>query len=223
MSNWLSKLWEDPDSAKKAVPEEMPGVTTPKSVPGVTPSSNFNVPSVTSPAASPAADENSNAIPSEYMEFFNKVFTERNIPGPDFFEFFQALSAMDSLAIDESAKFNAAFATLATQGVTKERLIETASEYVKTANTKAVEFEKTVAEKSKEAQAVVTQAEAEARNIQAQLEALQKKYDEAMQVVANAKEAQASYPDKVANFKKALAHFCGAINSRVSKINTHIK
>jgi hypothetical protein len=225
MSSWMDKLWSDPDKKDKPeIVESIPGVSTstpstPGVIPGVTPSAVFN----TSTNAAPAVPVESQEIPSEYIEFFNKVFTERNIPGPDFFEFFQALSAMESLPIDESAKFNAAFATLATQGVTKEKLIETAKVYIQAAQEKTTEFENTVKAKSNEAQKAVTAAEAKLKSIQDQLAALQKQNEAAALEIEQAKMAYAAYPTKIANFKRALDKFTGAINSRVEKINAFIK
>jgi hypothetical protein len=220
--SWLNKIWENPNEANK------PETQAPAPMPGVIPASSAApaaaVPNVSSASVlTPVIDVQPDEVPVEYVEFFKKVFTERNIPGPDFYEFFQALNAMSALQIDESAKYNAAFATLATQGVTKDKLTETAQVYIKAAAEKGKEFQSTVQAKSNEAQAVVSSAEQEATAIQTQIDKLTKDLDVARAKVEQAKAAQQSYPKKVALFKMAMEQFTNVINSSIQKIGAYIK
>lgn len=88
------------------------------------------------PERVPAAD-------ARFMEYFDKLFSEANIPGPDYYEFSKMIEAMQSIA-DEQSKFNAAYAGLYAQGVDKTKLLSTAQEYLRILETDAQHFHSTV-------------------------------------------------------------------------------
>ena len=63
------------------------------------------------------------------MDFLTSALVKNNLPGFDYLEFKQSLSALASLNMDESTAFKSAFATAATVGLTKEKLLKTAEHY----------------------------------------------------------------------------------------------
>ena len=77
------------------------------------------------------------------MEYFDKLFSEANIPGPDYFEFSKMVAALKAVP-DEFSRFCAAYAGLQVQGLTKERLLSTAEEYLRVLDTDAARFHSTV-------------------------------------------------------------------------------
>jgi hypothetical protein len=83
------------------------------------------------------------ATSSKFREYFDKLFNEANIPGPDYYEFSKMTEAMRSIP-DESARFSAAFAGLSVQGLDKQKLLSTAQQYVQVLETDAANFHSTV-------------------------------------------------------------------------------
>ena len=63
------------------------------------------------------------------MDFLTSALVKNNLPGFDYLEFKQSLSALSSLNMDEPTAFKSAFATAATVGLTKEKLLKTAEHY----------------------------------------------------------------------------------------------
>jgi len=78
-----------------------------------------------------------------YAGHFDKLLSEANIPGPDYYEFARMIGVMRDIP-DDAARYNAAFAGLQVQGLDKQRLLETAAEYLRILATDAGQFQKTV-------------------------------------------------------------------------------
>lgn len=111
-------------------------------------------------AASAGADQ-------RFAEYFDKLFSDANIPGPDYFEFSKMIVAMQVIP-DEQARYYAAFAGLQVQGLDKQKLLSTAGEYLRMLMADADQFQKTVEAALQEkvhSQAVA--ADEKARRIQA--------------------------------------------------------
>lgn len=63
------------------------------------------------------------------VEFISKAIERANLPGFDYVEFKQALSNLAKMNIDEATAIKSAFGTAMTMGLTKEKLLETATHY----------------------------------------------------------------------------------------------
>ena len=79
---------------------------------------------------------------NRFTEYFDKLFSETNIPGPDYYEFSKMIGAMQVIP-DERSRFQAAYAGLYAQGVDKARLLSTAEEYLRVLETDAQHFHTT--------------------------------------------------------------------------------
>jgi hypothetical protein len=112
--------------------------------------------------AGPAA-----AVDNRYTEYFDKLLSEANIPGPDYYEFARMVAAMQ-LIPDESARYHAAFAGLQVQGLNKDKLLSTAAEYLRVLTADSDHFQKTLeAALQDKVRGKEADAEAKARRIQA--------------------------------------------------------
>jgi hypothetical protein len=80
---------------------------------------------------------------SRFADYFDKLFREANIPGPDYYEFSRMIEAMQAIP-DEASRFAAAFAGLQVQGLDKEKLLSTAAAYLQVLDTDANQFHTTV-------------------------------------------------------------------------------
>src|ERR1700733_13618110 len=74
---------------------------------------------------------------SKFIRYFDKLFSEANIPGPDYYEFSKMIEAMNDIP-DERARLCAAFAGLNVQGLNKLKLLSTAGDYLKLLDEDAV-------------------------------------------------------------------------------------
>jgi hypothetical protein len=78
-----------------------------------------------------------------FSEYFDNLFKEANIPGPDYYEFARMIAAMQTIP-DERSRYAAAFAGLQVQGLDKEKLLSTAAEYLRVLASDADHFGSTI-------------------------------------------------------------------------------
>ncbi len=84
----------------------------------------------------------------KFEKHFEKIFDQANLPGPDYYEFWKMSETLATHIADERARFSATYASLAIQGLTKTKLIETAGKYKELISLDKAHFEKIVNEKS---------------------------------------------------------------------------
>jgi hypothetical protein len=142
---------------------------------------------VTTTSSTPATP----ATEQRFAGYFDKLFSDANIPGPDYYEFTRMIGAMQAIT-DERARYAAAFAGLQVQGLDREKLLTTANEYLRVLTSDADQFQKTVDTALQEkVHSRGTEAEEKSRRIQElsqEIVALQQQIGVLQQEVAANKE-----------------------------------
>jgi chromosome segregation ATPase len=99
------------------------------------------------------ADSAKATLSSDEIEKFEKHFdnlmNDANLPGPDYFEFCKMLEALEAAVPDEKARYSAVFASLSVQGLSKDKLINSAAKYKMIVQEDKTKFELAVNEKLK--------------------------------------------------------------------------
>jgi hypothetical protein len=91
--------------------------------------------------------QNRHAVNTEttekFRQYFDRLFKDANLPGPDYFEFSKMTEAMISIP-DERTRYTAAYAGLSIQSLDKQKLLQSATQYVQVLETDAANFNSTV-------------------------------------------------------------------------------
>ena len=76
-----------------------------------------------------------------FLDIITSVLERSNLPGFDYLEFKQSLDALEKMNMDKQTAIKSAFATASTVGLTKEKLLNTASHYLEILGKEKDEFE----------------------------------------------------------------------------------
>lgn len=143
-------------------------------------------PSPASPKASPTAPASApTSISGDINDRFVKVLMEAmeaaNLPGFDYLEYKKSLQNLKKMNFTDSVRFQTAFATAQSMGVTPQQLQESAQHYLNTLNAEQKKFSKALAGQRsqqvsdkegqlKQIDAEVGRQEAKIKELQAQIE-----------------------------------------------------
>jgi hypothetical protein len=166
----------------------------------------------------------------EYLDYFKKVFTDRNIPGPDYFEFVNALEMMKDQPIPEQQKFFGVYVGFASQGVTKDRLIQTAQQYIATFQEKSdgfakaldVEFANAVESRHKQIDALKSDNEKLNQQMVEIQNKILKNTEQSGVLLQEANTEQVGLTQKKANFDASFNYMVGVINDNINKIKNYL-
>jgi chromosome segregation ATPase len=125
--------------------------------------------------------------------------SEANIPGPDYYEFARMIAVMRAIP-DEAARFNAAFAGLQVQGLDKQRLLDTAAEYLRVLTADARQFQTTVDDSYQEK---VKGKETEAEGMAARIRSLSQEMLQLQQQIGILQEEITTSKEKLAGGSSA--------------------
>ena len=170
-------------------------------------------------------------IDTKYIKHFEDLLKEANIPGPDYFEFKQAITNMLSMPLDDATKYKLVFATLSTQGLTKEKILESLSSYIKLIQDDKAAFD---AELETKKTAEITNRDESINNINSLNESYIKQINELTEKInANSTEINKLNNEKAelntkltnssANYTVSFNSFINDLNADVQKITSFLQ
>jgi hypothetical protein len=157
-------------------------------------------------------------------------FADNNLQGFDYFEFKQSLRSLTAMNLGESIAFKSAFATAATLGITKSKLLETAAFYKSVLDKEKEKFNDAMLAQSNQA---VHQKKDEVRNLQ---ELIRTKSEEIKRLTTEItghqmemeklglviSQSEAKIKDTSANFERSFTYLKNEIDSDIQKIDQYI-
>lgn len=158
----------------------------------------------------------------KFRQYFDKLFNEANLPGPDYFEFAKMTQAMSGIA-DEKLRYSSAFAGLTVQGLNKQKLLDTAGAYLQILDTDAANFNNTVdaalAEKVQAKQQEIVTKQQRMEQLQREMTDLQ---HQIQLLYAEIKENEEKIENNTGGYKQASEDMKRQIQQDIEKIKQYI-
>lgn len=178
----------------------------------------------TSPAPTISSDDM-----GKFMKHFDELFDQANLPGPDYYEFAKMCQAMS--ALPEETKFTAAFSGLQVQGLTKAKLLESASHYINIIDEDAAKFnsaidQKIIADVKQKREIIENKKKALADKVAliAQLQAeLETDNKQILDLTFEADDQERKATEKGTIYKQACQIRKDQITADIAKINANLK
>lgn len=207
---------------KPIVTKSAPAKTTPTQLGSnfAIPQQNFQTP------VTPTVDAS-----NEFLQYLQEVYQKGNFQGPDYQEFIDGINSLANEAIDERTKFVTAFVGFKVQGVTKEKLVDTAKKYIDMIEAQRNEFkatiENTLNQEVGDKQQKLESLKAENLKIEEQMQqltALRNKNNEQYQKLSlEISEDVQILKQKEAGFNAAADIFVKNVHENMNKIQTYLK
>ncbi len=158
----------------------------------------------------------------KFKQYFNTLFQEANMPGPDYYEFTKMIEAMKTVP-EEQQRYTAAFAGLAVQGLDKAKLIDTAKQYLNILDTDAKNFNSTIdATISEKVQAKKTAVTEKAKKIEELSRDITDLNNQMALLTAEIKENEEKIKNSSGSYLAELETMKAKINKEIEKINKYI-
>jgi len=167
-----------------------------------------------------------NSVEAEDEKSVNSLISaleQNNIQGFDYIEFKRSTTAMGNLNLDKSTAIKSAFATAATMGLTKGKLMDSAKHYIKVLNNEKDQFDLAlkgqVKKKIESKKDQVNQLKGLIKQYKDQIKQLQEEIEKSEKIIANADEDMQSANNRIEETK---SKFEGAFQSIVGEIKADI-
>ncbi|MFL5729777.1 MAG: hypothetical protein ACJ75J_09860 [Cytophagaceae bacterium] len=160
----------------------------------------------------------------KFEKHFEKLFDQANLPGPDYFEFWKMMETLEAHIADEKARISAVYATLTIQGMTKETLVQSASQYKDIIEKDKAQFHNALNEKAKveleSRKGLVTDLE---KRITANSEMIQKLTKEITEAQGKIKTLNTEIVQEEAKLQSVSGGYSLACDAMLSKISKDIQ
>jgi chromosome segregation ATPase len=155
------------------------------------------------------------------VEFLSKALVKSNLPGFDYLEYKQSLSALATMEMDEQTAIKSAYTTASTVGLTKDKLLKSAEHYLTVLRHEKEQFDQAlekqmktrVESKRNEVETMKQQIQEYRKKIaelEAQIEKKQSTIDHADENIQKAK-------DKIIQTKDNFEHTFQSIQNQIQK------
>lgn len=209
----LSAFVEVNDDKKPAAEKPLSKEELPRPMPAA--ASSFAGTTVNNSYASPAN--------SKFKDYFETLFKEANLPGPDYFEFGKMIEAMQVVP-DEQVRYITAFAGLSVQGLDKQKLLSTAAQYLQMLEADAANFNNTVGaalqEKVHEKKRLMEEKEKRIQQLMQEISALQ---NELLTLQNEIKDNEAKIEANTGGYKNESELMKNRITRDIEKIKRYIQ
>ena len=163
-------------------------------------------------------------LDSKSVNSLVSALEQNNLPGFDYVEFKQSMAAIDAMNLDTQTSIKSAFATAATMGLTKGKLMDSARHYIKVLNNEKEQFDLAlkgqVKKKIDSKKDQVNQLKSLIKQYQDQIKQLQEEIDKSEKIIANADEDMQAAKNRIDDTKD---RFESAYNSIVDEIRSDIE
>jgi hypothetical protein len=198
----------------EAAPAASPASPTPATTSGSTPS----VPS-------------SGAVNDKFVDILFGAIEKSNQEGFDYFEFKQSLRNLAKMSLDETTRFQSAYAMAQTMGVTPAKLVESAKHYLNVLAGEQAKFNEAHAqqrarlignreEEVKNHEAMVQQKAEQIKQLTQQIEEHRQKSE---QIRSEINDSTVKIENTKADFEATFAVVAGQIQEDISKIQQYLK
>lgn len=189
-----------------------------------------------SPESKVPLPENNPSLPpgqpeERFVEALLKSFEANNLQGFDYLEYKQSLEAMRKLNMDEATRYQSAFATASTMGVTLDQLLNTTQHYLTILGKEESKFQKALQQKNNESivqkEEEFVQLEKIIQTKQEQIQQLQLEIEEhekrRTDIQINLAEAKEKIGMTVNNFNASYESLRGQIENDIVKMQQYLK
>jgi hypothetical protein len=180
---------------------------------------------VATPVLTPPAQQTGPADTPNHEKFrlhFDGVFGEAHLPSPDYYTFSRMVDAMSGIP-DEKARYLAAYVGLQVQGLNKQLLLSTASQYLQLLDADAQNFHSTINTALEEK---VQARKKEVGDKQQRIEALTKEIsaisNQITLLTTEVKENEEKIRSNAAGYQEELSRRKQRICDDIEKIKQHI-
>lgn len=186
-------------------------------------------------SATPTANQPqpTGTVDTKFAEHFANVLAKNNLPGPDYFEFREALRSLSALGLGEDQQYQAAWASFKALGGAPDvtQLTSTANQYLAILGKDREAFGQSVEAAIAER---VGGLQREQQQLQADTETLTRQLAEIQQKIAANQTRLAAIGGEVAeqsgklnqnrqNYEATYGHFTGQIRDDLAKITRYLK
>jgi predicted nuclease with TOPRIM domain len=162
-------------------------------------------------------------VDQSILDTLFKSLSNNNLQGFDYFEYKQSLKTLRGM-LDEQTAFKSAFATAATMGITKDKLLETANFYVKVLEKEKEKFDEAARSQGGGAvDAKKKEIELATKSIADKSEQIRKMTDEISAAQAKINELKAFVLQAENKIAETSKNFVASYNTISTEINTDIE
>jgi len=190
-------------------------------------------PAGASAAPAPSAPLPTGTVDAKFAEHFANVLAKNNLPGPDYFEFREALRSLGTLGLGEDQQYQAAWASFKALGGAPDvaQLAGTANQYLAILGKDREAFgqsvEAAIAERVGGLQREQQQLQADSENLARQLAEIQQKLAANQARLAaiggEVTEQSGKLNQNRQNYEATYGHFTGQIRDDLAKIARYLK